>query len=178
MEYLVADVLELAGNAARDKKKSRINPRHLQLAVHSDEVLNKLLSGVTIAGGGTVKLHNSFNELPVCLFLKNMVPWCSFLIHWLLEVPGRRPVWTVASGYCIFKNKQAPKLPLPLFIPCPLIFKNTVCILKYFWVWSLETKFRKRRSRNDFRPGEVNFVWHAHMLVIDTNWIDKNRKRL
>ena len=38
-----------AGNAARDNKKARINPRHLQLAVRNDEELNKLLSGVTIA---------------------------------------------------------------------------------------------------------------------------------
>lgn len=51
LEYLAAEVLELAGNAARDNKKSRINPRHLQLAVRNDEELNKLLSGVTIAQG-------------------------------------------------------------------------------------------------------------------------------
>ncbi|XP_019385061.1 PREDICTED: histone H2A-beta, sperm-like [Crocodylus porosus] len=52
LEYLSAEILELAGNAARENKKSRIGPRHIQLAVRNDEELNKLFAGVTIAEGG------------------------------------------------------------------------------------------------------------------------------
>ncbi|RWR92133.1 putative histone H2A.7 [Cinnamomum micranthum f. kanehirae] len=49
-----SNVLELAGNAARDNKKFRIIPRHVLLAVRNDEELGKLLHGVTIAHGGVL----------------------------------------------------------------------------------------------------------------------------
>uniref|UniRef100_A0A182ND72 Histone H2A n=1 Tax=Anopheles dirus TaxID=7168 RepID=A0A182ND72_9DIPT len=54
MEYLAVEGLELAGNAARDNKKTRISLRHQQLAIRIDEELNKLLSDVTIAQGGVL----------------------------------------------------------------------------------------------------------------------------
>jgi len=59
VEYLVAEVLELAGNAARENKKLRITPRHLVLAVRNDDELSKLLKDVTISEGGVLPNINA-----------------------------------------------------------------------------------------------------------------------
>ncbi|PRD36760.1 UNVERIFIED_CONTAM: Core histone macro-H2A.1 [Trichonephila clavipes] len=52
--FLIAEILELAGNAARDNKKGRVTPRHILLAVANDEELHLLLKNVTIASGGVL----------------------------------------------------------------------------------------------------------------------------
>ncbi|NXA89719.1 H2A protein, partial [Melanocharis versteri] len=61
MEYVAAEVLELAGNAARGNKKTRILPRHIQLAVRNDDELNKLFACVTIPQGGV--MPNTLSQL-------------------------------------------------------------------------------------------------------------------
>ena len=55
LEYLIAEIVELAGNAARDSKKVRISVKHIQLAVHNDSEMMALL-GKGIFSGGGVKL--------------------------------------------------------------------------------------------------------------------------
>jgi histone H2A len=55
LEYLAAELLELGGNAARDNKVRRINPRHLTLAIRNDQELNKFIGkDTTIPNGGVI----------------------------------------------------------------------------------------------------------------------------
>ena len=52
--YTVAEVLELAGNCAKDHKKKMISPRDVMLGIRQDEELGKLCQNVVFPKAGTV----------------------------------------------------------------------------------------------------------------------------
>lgn len=56
LEYLLSEVFELSGQVAKHSKRKRIMPRHLLLAIKSDQEMNKLLADVIISEGGVVPL--------------------------------------------------------------------------------------------------------------------------
>jgi histone H2A len=43
LEYMTAELLELAGNCARDYKRKTIKPRHIMLAARNDEEIDKVI---------------------------------------------------------------------------------------------------------------------------------------
>jgi histone H2A len=54
LEYLVAEVVEASGNVTTKSKKSRIAPRHIQVAIRRDPDLCSLLGQVNIVSAGVV----------------------------------------------------------------------------------------------------------------------------
>lgn len=52
LEYLSAELTELSGNVARDDRKMRILPRHIEKAVREDEELTGMLRELTVSQGG------------------------------------------------------------------------------------------------------------------------------
>ncbi len=52
LEYLTAEICELASGIAERSHKKTIMPKHINLGIRSDDELNKLMCEVTIAAGG------------------------------------------------------------------------------------------------------------------------------
>jgi len=52
LEYLVAEVLELAGNCSKHMKRKRVSPRHIQMTFLHDSELGELTKGVIVPEGG------------------------------------------------------------------------------------------------------------------------------
>ncbi|CAK5268590.1 unnamed protein product [Mycena citricolor] len=111
LEYLAAEILELAGNAARDNKKHRIVPRHLQLAIRNDEELGKLLGSVVISQGGVVP-HIDPSLLPTVSKSKCLYS----LLRWVLMNYCQR-----ARALQRPNQWSHPILFLYLLLPCGLV---------------------------------------------------------
>lgn len=58
LEYLLADLIDLAADIALNNKKRRITSRFLNLAIRNDKELNQLLSRVHISQGGVFPYIN------------------------------------------------------------------------------------------------------------------------
>lgn len=59
LEYVTAEILEIAGRITNDAKKVRITPRHIKLAILNDEELTPLFSGVVLSGGVSAYVEES-----------------------------------------------------------------------------------------------------------------------
>ena len=60
MEYITSEIVELAGDFAKEDKRSRITPRHIQDAIRSDDELNQYFINTTIKNGGVKPNLNVF----------------------------------------------------------------------------------------------------------------------
>ena len=61
LEYLTAEVLELAGLICGNQSFKRITPRHICLAIKGDEELNNLIRA-TISQGGVFPVNESIKK--------------------------------------------------------------------------------------------------------------------
>lgn len=58
LEYLVAEIFDIAGAEAIKAQKHRITPRHIMLAIRTDSALDELLKNVTISAAGVLLTVN------------------------------------------------------------------------------------------------------------------------
>ena len=74
LEYLCAEVLEVAGNAARDMRATAVHVRHIFVAIENDEALRALMgSGLCLMGGGV--MPDVRDELRQALTEKDLAQW-------------------------------------------------------------------------------------------------------
>ena len=63
MEYLTMEIMDIAGEAAKEANRKVITPRHIQIAFRNDDELNKCLLNTTIFQGGVVADEGVFEKL-------------------------------------------------------------------------------------------------------------------
>lgn len=60
LEYITAEILEVAGDLCTENKMKTIQPRHVNLGIRSDHELAKLISNTVITEGGQIQfVHES-----------------------------------------------------------------------------------------------------------------------
>ena len=64
LEYVVAEILEMAGNQALAGKKHRVTPQHISIALRRDVELNALLGNASVFVGDRLKDVSQAVRLP------------------------------------------------------------------------------------------------------------------
>ena len=60
MEYLASEIMDLAGNIAKEAGKMRITPRHIKMAISNDPELCRMFAAIQISDGGVLSNIQTF----------------------------------------------------------------------------------------------------------------------